>query len=238
MARYDDRRMAGPRYRGDRDYDQDRRDMRYAYGRYSGAPSTDDRYRRERDPDRDYDYGDPGYDPDHAYRSRRYRGHDDVAERPDREQPYADRPYPGEYGDRRHGAANRGMSRRWDRSEEEEAWRRPSAWFGTDTGPYRGVGPKGYMRSDERIREHVCDALTDDPHLNAVEIEVVVTQGEVTLSGNVDSRGAKRHAEDLAEQASGVKQVQNNLRVADGRREGASSGRGDSSSGREKGATH
>src|SRR5258707_4640447 len=102
MARYDDRRMGGPRYRGDRDYDQNRRDMRYAYGRYSGGPSTDDR---------DYDFGDPGYDPDHAYRSRRYRGYDDAVEPPWREQPYADRPYPGEYGDRGRGAPGRGGDR-------------------------------------------------------------------------------------------------------------------------------
>jgi osmotically-inducible protein OsmY len=78
--------------------------------------------------------------------------------------------------------------------------------------------------------------LTDDPHLNAVEIEVVVKDGEVTLSGTVDSRGARRHAEDLAEQASGVKHVQNNLRVDDGRRENAGSGRSPAT--RDKGATH
>ena len=108
MARHDDRRMGGPRYRGDRDYDQERRDMRYAYGRYSGGPSADDR---------DYDFGDPGYDPDHAYRSRRYRGYDDAVERPWREQPYADRPYPGENGDRGRGARGRGLNRPWDRAE-------------------------------------------------------------------------------------------------------------------------
>ena len=38
---------------------------------------------------------------------------------------------------------------------------------------------------------------------------------EVTLSGTVDSREAKRRAEDCAETISGVKHVQNNLRVQD-----------------------
>ena len=54
----------------------------------------------------------------------------------------------------------------------------------------------------------------DDPHLDAAEIEVEVKDGEVTLSGTVDSREAKRHAEDVAEQATGVKDVHNRLRVA------------------------
>ena len=37
--------------------------------------------------------------------------------RPWREQPYADRPYPGEYGDRGRGARSRGLNRPWDRAE-------------------------------------------------------------------------------------------------------------------------
>jgi osmotically-inducible protein OsmY len=40
-----------------------------------------------------------------------------------------------------------------------------------------------------------------------------VKDGEVTLSGTVVSRGLKYRAEDLAELASGVRHVQNNLRV-------------------------
>ena len=37
----------------------------------------------------------------------------------------------------------------------------------------------------------------------------------MTLDGTVDSRAAKHHAEDLAESCSGVRHVQNNLRVTD-----------------------
>jgi osmotically-inducible protein OsmY len=87
-----------------------------------------------------------------------------------------------------------------------------------------GKGPKGYTRSDDRIKEDVCDCLTDDPHLDASAIEVQVRNCEVTLSGAVDSRGARRHAEDLAERASGVKHVQNNLRVSTGSQAGGSDG--------------
>ena len=80
-------------------------------------------------------------------------------------------------------------------------------------GRHRGRGPKNYTRSDERIREDVNDRLSDDPWLDASEIEVQVSKCEVTLTGSVDTRDDKRRAEDIAEQVSGVKNVQNNLRV-------------------------
>jgi Flp pilus assembly secretin CpaC len=59
----------------------------------------------------------------------------------------------------------------------------------------------------------VNDRLSDDPHVDASEVEVTVSSCEVTLTGTVDSREAKRRAEDIAEQVSGVKHVQNNIRV-------------------------
>ncbi|MDQ4134860.1 MAG: BON domain-containing protein, partial [Pseudomonadota bacterium] len=71
----------------------------------------------------------------------------------------------------------------------------------------------GYTRSDERIREDVCERLTQDPHVDASDIEISVSSREVTLSGFVDSREAKRRAEDIADHVSGVTHVQNNLRV-------------------------
>jgi hypothetical protein len=80
-------------------------------------------------------------------------------------------------------------------------------------GEHRGRGPKGYKRSDERIREDVSDRLTDDPLLDASDIELTVAGGEVTLNGTVTSRFAKRRAEDCADAVSGVGHVQNNLRV-------------------------
>jgi osmotically-inducible protein OsmY len=49
--------------------------------------------------------------------------------------------------------------------------------------------------------------------LDASDIEVEVSGSEVTLSGEVGSRSDKRRAEDIAEDISGVSQVQNNLRV-------------------------
>lgn len=127
----------------------------------------------------------------------------------------------GGYGGR--GGEDRGF---WERTADEV-----SSWFGDEDaerrrqmderrggawhtgGEHRGRGPSGYTRSDERIREDVSDRLTDDPNVDASNIMVQASGDEVTLSGTVDSRWAKRRAEDIAEDISGVKHVQNNLRV-------------------------
>jgi osmotically-inducible protein OsmY len=78
---------------------------------------------------------------------------------------------------------------------------------------HSGKGPKGYKRSDERIRDDVNDHLTHDHGVDATHIDVVVVDCECTLSGNVATRDEKRRAEDIAERIMGVKHVQNNLRV-------------------------
>jgi len=82
---------------------------------------------------------------------------------------------------------------------------------------YAGRGPRGYRRSDERIREDVCEALTRHPEIDASDVDVSVQEGEVTLSGAIDHRQAKRLAEDVAEQCSGVRDVHNHLRVGGAR---------------------
>lgn len=112
----------------------------------------------------------------------------------------------GGYG--RESSQDRGsVGRDWQQSggssQRLEAWAR---------GEHRGKGPKGYRRSDERIREDVCDRLSDDDELDASEIIVTVKSGEVTLEGTVTDRRAKHRAEDLAESVSGVQDVDNKLR--------------------------
>lgn len=83
----------------------------------------------------------------------------------------------------------------------------------TDVGERRmGRGPKGYRRSDERIREDVCDRLMQS-WMNAENVDVHVRDCEVTLLGTVDSREEKRAIEDVAEGVLGVREVHNQLRV-------------------------
>ncbi|HEX2526753.1 MAG TPA: BON domain-containing protein [Geminicoccus sp.] len=102
----------------------------------------------------------------------------------------------------------------WFGSDDAERRRRQDARQGDEGAQHhRGKGPRGYTRSDDRIREDVQDRLTDDPYLDATEIEVTIASGEVTLNGTVNSRNDKRRAEDIADNISGVKHVQNNLRV-------------------------
>lgn len=128
--------------------------------------------------------------------------------------------------DRDHGAyARRSREDHEDRGWFERARDEVSAWMGDHDaqrrreydaavrGDHRGRGPKGYRRSDERIRDDVSDRLTDDGWLDASSIEVSVKDGEVTLSGTVHARDDKRRAELLAESVSGVDNVQNNLRL-------------------------
>jgi len=98
-------------------------------------------------------------------------------------------------------------------------WNDRAGWPEQRTGGFRGKGPRGYRRSDERIRDDVNESLTDDHHVDASDIEVEVRDGEVTLSGTVRSRDQKRHAEEVIEQLSGVVDVHNRLRVSSGNSE-------------------
>lgn len=107
--------------------------------------------------------------------------------------------YEGDYG------------RTGGRGGRDENWYRASELGG---GMHYGKGPTGYTRSDERIREDVCDRLTDDPHVDASSIQVSVENGVVTLQGQVTERQMKHRAEDCAEHVSGVKDVENRLRVS------------------------
>jgi hypothetical protein len=83
-------------------------------------------------------------------------------------------------------------------------------------GRFVGRGPKGYRRSDERIREEVNEDLTRHPEIDASEIEVQVRDSEVTLTGKVEDRHQKRLAEDIAERCFGVTDVHNQLKVDKG----------------------
>jgi osmotically-inducible protein OsmY len=79
---------------------------------------------------------------------------------------------------------------------------------------YLGVGPKNFTRTDDRIREEVCERLLHDPDVDASEIEVQVQDGQVILTGTADSRDEKWLAEDIAESVAGVKNVVNKLKAS------------------------
>src|SRR5262245_7060513 len=197
----EERYWRGPRYGRDRysqgEYDEyggepfDRR-----YGGYYNEPFIGPDYGRDYNEHYGGRYEEP-YERGYSYGGR-----------------YSEPYYRGRYG---RGARERGFFERagdevrsWFGDEEAERRRRMDH---VRSGNNAGRGPRGYKRSDERIREDVNDRLTDDYFLDASEIEVSVNDRVVTLTGMVNSREDKRRAEDIASSVSGVTDVTNHLRV-------------------------
>ena len=203
----------GERWRGEEPWRGEERARRAIADRSTGSSPA---WGRERSYSSDREYGDRDYGWRSAERPRDWgpSGDYDAGYTPyTAERTYAARPgyarheytkpeyteygrgtYGGQYG-REHG------SREWS----SEGWRVP--------GPHSGRGPRGYQRSDERIREELNDRLTAHGLIDATDVECHVQGGEVTLTGFVDSRAAKRAAEDLAEDVHGVREVHNQLRI-------------------------
>lgn len=105
--------------------------------------------------------------------------------------------------------------------------------YGNQFGRHSGKGPKGFKRSDERIKEDISEILTRHPEIDASDIEIEVKDGDVTLSGVVPERSMKHMTEDIVERCMGVHDIQNQLRV---KREDESA-YGSSSSGSAKSAS-
>lgn len=139
----------------------------------------------------------------------------------------------GEYdrgGRSRYGGPRGGGSMQadgWTAEPEEMRWGRQQGLYGSseysgyvasqrsqaDFRSHVGKGPRGWQRSDERIREDLNEALARHPEIDATDIEVQVQGGEITLSGTVTDRRTKRLAEDVAERVFGARDVQNQIRV-------------------------
>ena len=178
------------RYLYTRDYNE-RDEERWRPGSHWGEP-------RSYSSDREYGDRDYGWRTERVsnYSGMAEGGHGRPVSAPGRYIEYGRDAYGGPYGRERYGA------REWSSTE---GWRVP--------GPYAGRGPRGYQRSDDRIREEINERLTAHGLIDATDVECQVVNGEVTLTGFVDSRGAKRAAEDLAEDVYGVRDVHNQLRV-------------------------
>jgi osmotically-inducible protein OsmY len=222
------------RGRHERDYDQPY--YRSQSGAYEGYEEP---YYRSQSGERRYGYGRGGYYGEPYRRGHRGRsssepygaydyGRYEYGERT--REPYYQRGHEGEYrrgyeGEYREPYYRGGYGRGEERGFFERAGDEIRSWFGDDEaerrrrademrkGVYAGRGPRGYRRSDERIREDINDYLTDDWYVDASDVEVTVNNGMVTLTGRVDNRGEKRRAEDIAECVSGVSDVSNQLRV-------------------------
>lgn len=198
-----------PRYRGQ---DRDR-------GRYG---ETRQRNQGETYGEGEYNYGAARYDNGQrrsfgSFTTEDQGGRDFAGPR----QRYQGAGYAGSYGYEGRNEYARGIDGRYanERGFFEKAGDEIASWFGDEDAErrremdHRGRGPANYTRSDERILEDACDCLTQDRRTNASNVTVTVSSGEVTLDGTVPSRMQKRRAEDVVHDISGVKHVQNNLRV-------------------------
>ena len=93
---------------------------------------------------------------------------------------------------------------------------------GYGTSGYRGRygqnrnarrGPKGYERSDERLKEDISERMYANDAYDTSEVSVEVDNGVVTLDGTVDDRQTKYMIEEMVDNIPGVKDVDNRLRV-------------------------
>ncbi len=148
------------------------------------------------------------YDPG-AFDRRLYR-HEDVARH--REEERRGR----SHGYRERGPAydhTREHEREWRFEREARGYRERGPAYDSVRGPHAGKGPRGWGRSDERVRDDVCERIARAGWIDASDVEVEVRDGEVRLSGTVMGRDEKRAIADIAEEARGVRDVLNRLRV-------------------------
>ena len=123
------------------------------------------------------------------------------------------------YSSSNYGSGNYGSGRNFQTQRQpwDDFGNRPrgetNRASGLQAASFYGRGPKGYQRSDERIREDVCERLSDNDEVDASDIEVTVRDREVTLEGSVETRRMKHLSEDIAESVSGVDDVHNRITV-------------------------
>jgi len=124
-----------------------------------------------------------------------------------------ERDFEGRYGERREPI--RGHSRNERQVDSERLDRDPQ--FSRSLGTGAEHHPEGDRRSDERLREDICEQLMrrgDD--VDASEVTVEVKEGIVTLQGAVPERRMKHAIEDIVDDCTGVKDIDNRLRVTYG----------------------
>jgi hypothetical protein len=117
------------------------------------------------------------------------------------------------FGERRFGRWPE-WSERYRGRDERSFGERAEQFF--ERAKRKLTGPKNYQRSDERIREDLCDRLANAEWIDASEVAVQVQNAEVTLTGTVRERPMKHQIEDIADAVLGVKDVHNQIRIERG----------------------
>jgi osmotically-inducible protein OsmY len=85
-------------------------------------------------------------------------------------------------------------------------------------------GPKNYARSDERIRELICERVIQNLFIDLSDVSIEVQNGRVALDGTVPNRQMKHAIEDVVDRCWGVQDIENNIHVQSGQELGGSAG--------------
>lgn len=85
-------------------------------------------------------------------------------------------------------------------------------WHPDANRPHRR-GPKGFRRSDERLKEDLAQALMFHDDIDLSDVSIDVKDAKVTLEGNVPERWMRYAIDDIAESIIGVEEVENGVRV-------------------------
>jgi osmotically-inducible protein OsmY len=114
---------------------------------------------------------------------------------------------------------------------EKDPWHADAPHRGPDTGGDHGfgqgsleperrterrrypVGPKGYQRSDERLREDISERLMQAREIDSSDVTVAVSGAKLVLEGTVPERWMKHAIEDLADICPGLQDIENHIRV-------------------------
>ncbi len=133
-------------------------------------------------------------------------------------------------GQRRHHSAASGEDR-FQGQYEKDPWRPEPDWRAGRRYPVgeeeRGAqadwraepehryppGPKGYQRSDERLREDISERLMEARYIDSSDVTVEVSGAKVVLDGTVPERRMKHAIEDLVDACPGVQDIDNRIRL-------------------------
>ncbi|HEU4620812.1 MAG TPA: BON domain-containing protein [Burkholderiaceae bacterium] len=107
----------------------------------------------------------------------------------------------------------RGSNERPLGDQYREAMPRPAPMPGSRASLRGRAGPKGYQRSDERLREEICERLLHEHRVDVEDVSVRVESARVTLEGSVPERRMRYLIEDIVDDVHGVQDIENHLRV-------------------------
>ncbi len=229
QSRYDEGRFdEGNRFRqgaDDRDYGARDRDTEFALAR--GRGTTTSRWREDANDGGGYfdtgNYIDDGgasrgFGRDFERARARVRQEYDMGGRGPSRETGGD--YIGShYGSQSNYGRGQDAGAPWGREQQGNYEGRSSWDYGSSRSSqsFRGRGPQGYRRSDERLKEMICERLTDDPTIDASNVTVEVKDQIVKVTGTVDDRSTKYEIEELIERCGGVSDIDNQLRVQSSR---------------------